>query len=338
MRKATAWSPLVWTSLMVLCLAMFGCGRDEESNCVISVRAGDSLQTAIDRADAGAILCLSAGTWTENVVIAKPLTLRGTPEGQAILRGVDDGYPVVLIEVSNEGELPVVVLENLQILDAQGEACAEFSLRDNREICPYGVLIVGRVDVRILSCTISGNRTGIAAIGSAKLLVSNCIVTNNDWEGIYVAGASEGTIVDSQLRENGSAGIAAAATAVVTIRGCVIEHNTGDGVAVADYAQAAITDCVISGNGWSGVKMISAADVTVESCRIENNTHFGIAPLSDMCYPGEPDYVGSVHGRDNWIPEPGEPGGNAGGALCPAYPGGPWPDGFLSDKPPSTDP
>jgi nitrous oxidase accessory protein len=63
----------------------------------VVVRPGESLQTAIDAAPAGAVIVLSEGRWEENVKIEKSLTLRGTGADVTVISGVEEGYPVVWI-------------------------------------------------------------------------------------------------------------------------------------------------------------------------------------------------------------------------------------------------
>ncbi len=54
-----------------------------EDACTIAVQPDESIQAAIDRAPDGAVICLPAGSWAENIVIDKNLTLRSEP-GSAV--------------------------------------------------------------------------------------------------------------------------------------------------------------------------------------------------------------------------------------------------------------
>ena len=48
----------------------------ETPEYTITVQPGESIQAAIDKAPAGAVICLSAGVWEENIKIERSLTLR----------------------------------------------------------------------------------------------------------------------------------------------------------------------------------------------------------------------------------------------------------------------
>lgn len=333
--------------VVALCLLGAGCGRGGEGDHgAVSLRPGESLQDAIERADPGAVIRLDAGAWDGNVVVSKSLTLQGDGKERTVIRGVRSGYPVIRILTGDSTERVEVLIESLQVSDAQGTTCAEFEQFTNRlrgyrqslkEICPYGILVEGSASVRVSECFITNNRTGIAGIGSAAIDIQSSEIRGNDWEGIYVAGTAVATVHSSLIVENGAAGVGVANEGTASITECNVESNVGDGVGVADLARVNVSRSTIAGNGWSGVKLVSGAIATVDSSRIVGNGGYGIAPLSGDCYPDEPSYAGAVFGADNWIPGPEQADGNKGGAICPEYPGNPWPEGFLSTEPPNTD-
>jgi hypothetical protein len=53
----------------------------EQPACRVTVKAGDSIQQAIEQAQPGAVICLSTGRWDENLVISDSITLRGEGGG-----------------------------------------------------------------------------------------------------------------------------------------------------------------------------------------------------------------------------------------------------------------
>lgn len=308
--------------------------QEEDESCQIFVRAGESLQAAIDGAPVGAILSIEEGTWEESIVISKSITLRGRAREKTTIRGTEAGYPVIWVKELSSDEKTEVALEGIHVTEAQGRACAELSLYEDHEVCPYGILADGSVHVIISDCDVSQNRSGIVGVGSPTLVVKRSNVRLNEWEGIYVADAAVASVYDCQVMQNGFVGIGAADDALISIVGSTIEENHGDGIGVADYGVAFVSDNTIAHNGWSGVKLIFAATASFDSNRIIANKGFGIAPFSGQCYEGEQAFVGLVEGSGNWIPGPGDENGNLGGAICPQYPGQPWPQGFLTESEP----
>jgi len=320
----------------VTCCAMLYAhsSKEQDESCQISVRAGESLQAAIDEAAPGAILCLAVGTWEENIVISNSITLRGEAREKTTIRGTEAGYPVIWVQRVSSDKRIEVALEGLHVTEAQGTTCAEFSLHEDHEVCPYGILVEGSAHVRISDCDVSRNRSGIVGVGSPSLVVERCEVRLNDWEGIYVADAAIASITDCQIMQNGFVGIGAADDALVSIVGSTIKENQGDGIGVANYGVAFVSGNTIAQNGWSGVKLIFGATATLDSNRIIANLGFGIALFSGQCYEDELAFVGLVEGSGNWIPGPGDENGNLGGAICPEYPGEPWPEDFLTTSDP----
>lgn len=56
---------------------------EETLTCYVELKPGESIQSAIDAAPDGALICLAEGRWDENVRIGKSITLRGSAEGPA---------------------------------------------------------------------------------------------------------------------------------------------------------------------------------------------------------------------------------------------------------------
>ncbi|MCR4403865.1 MAG: hypothetical protein NUW06_00970 [Candidatus Acetothermia bacterium] len=99
-----------------------------------AVQPGASLQEAIDRLEAGGVLSLAPGAWRENILIEKPLTLRGSGKGRSSVSGREKGYPAIWIAGPPGGEEMVVRLEGLEIGGARGD-CAEWHQGSVRTGC-----------------------------------------------------------------------------------------------------------------------------------------------------------------------------------------------------------
>jgi parallel beta-helix repeat protein len=146
----------------------------------VTVQPGESIQAAIDQATKGDVLCLAEGTWEENLVIEKSLTLRGMSAERTVIDGVQEGYPVVWI-MGPEGEAQTVSVkvEGLTITGAEG-GCAD----PDKEICAHGVLIQGAAQVAITDSTISGNGDSILLWGSAQATIEGNEIINNQGYGV----------------------------------------------------------------------------------------------------------------------------------------------------------
>jgi nitrous oxidase accessory protein NosD len=75
---------VVFVVLAIAASSQIGPVGVAQADCTVTVEPGQSIQEAINKAPAGAVICLTAGTWQENVVIEKSLTLRGEKEKTVI--------------------------------------------------------------------------------------------------------------------------------------------------------------------------------------------------------------------------------------------------------------
>jgi len=176
-----------------------------QAECTVAVQPGESLQAAIDAAEEGAVIYLPAGTWEENIVIEKSLTLRGAGAEETVIVGVKEGYPVVWIMGPEEAQTVSVKVEGLSITGAEGE-CADL----DKGICAHGVLIQGAAQVAITGSTISGNwRNGIELRGSAQAVITGSTISANGANGIHLLEKAILRLVDSRILRNQQYGVSA---------------------------------------------------------------------------------------------------------------------------------
>lgn len=57
-----------------------------QADCTVTVQPGQSIQSAIDAAPEGAVICLVAGMWEENLTITQSLKLTGHMRGWPVVR------------------------------------------------------------------------------------------------------------------------------------------------------------------------------------------------------------------------------------------------------------
>jgi parallel beta-helix repeat protein len=244
-------------------------GTQDQPECTVTVQPGESIQAAIDKAEEGAVICLAEGTWEENLVIGKGLTLRGLGPEKSVIKGVKEGEPVILI--ISDAEIGVIV-EGLTLAKAKG-GCAEWPLR-----CADGLSFGGRVKATIRGNTISRNwDDGISMRGSAQATISgNTIWGNRD--GISMRDSAQATIEENAISGN-AWGINIRASAQATISGNTISGN-GYGISMGDSTQATIEENTISENKEHGISMGGSAQATIEENTISGNERDGISMLA----------------------------------------------------------
>jgi nitrous oxidase accessory protein len=246
--------------------SLSGMGAGDQLPCTVIVQPGESIQAAIDKAKEGAVICLAEGTWEENLVIGKGLTLRGLGPGKSVIKG--SGGPVILITSDTEIE---VIVEGLTIAEAKtGDYYYEEPLRH-----PHGLSLGGKVKAIIKGNAISGNEDdGIYMEGSAQATIQGNTISGNRDNGITVEAAAQATISGNTISENHYYGIGMGDAAQATISGNTISGNE-DGISMWDSVQATISGNTISGNRNNGIYMHDA-QATIEKNTISEN-YYGIA-------------------------------------------------------------
>ncbi|MCR4403763.1 MAG: thioredoxin domain-containing protein [Candidatus Acetothermia bacterium] len=189
-------------------------GTQDQPECTVTVRPGESIQAAIDRVPEGAVICLEEGTWEENIVIGKGLTLRGAGAEKSVIKGKEAGKPVIRIESEEEIE---VVIAGLTAAEAKGGD---------------GILVGGRACVTITGSNFVGNEYGIWLVGSAQATISGSNFEGNVGDGIKISGSPQATISSSNFEGNLWDGIRLGDSAQATIEGSKIINNEGYGVAL----------------------------------------------------------------------------------------------------------
>ena len=162
----------------------------DEVECAVSLTPSDSIQTAIDEANAGDVICLEAGIWEENISIDKTLELHGVALEETIIDGVSDLEPVVHIS-------GIATLQNIAITGSEGTC-------DGNLGCTHGLVIEALGDVNLIDVAIRANAgSGLEIRDRASLFVSDSIISSNGLGGIVVNDEADVLIENSFIEENG---------------------------------------------------------------------------------------------------------------------------------------
>ena len=323
--------------------------EDANSDCNLVVSSSESIQAAVDAAAENEIICLSQGTWRENISLTTSLEIRAIESGQSILTNSAIGLPIV--HITSASDLPQTVsvkISGVVITGADGQ-CEE----PNEQICPGGMLIDSASDVAVENSSISLNlarSTGIWLRDHARISLNNTTISSNGSHGLRADDDTLVEIRNSTILDNGEFarelgtlfhGIQLSQNAVGVIQGSNISNNFDVGVFVIQNASVEIRSSNLEGN-FQGVEQGTLGAVTIENSvisgsrsngiligffgpvvlnnnAITGSSNFGITIFLERCgFNGGPEeFGGSISGRNNTIPGPNANDANENGAFCP---------------------
>ncbi|MFF3816643.1 right-handed parallel beta-helix repeat-containing protein [Streptomyces bluensis] len=232
-----------------------------------------SLAAALEAASDGDVLTIAPGTYRENLVLERSVTLRG-PEGSpgSVRIAPVDGVP-----------LTVRASAVVQDLHVEGQDSAAPAL-----LVESGVPEL--LDVRI----VTRSAAGIEVRGEARPTVRRCTVDNPAGIGIAVVDGGSGVFEECEVVAAGQAAVAVRSGAHPRFERCRVHHASGvglsatgenssleavgcevyevrgSGVQITGRAAAHLTDCDVHRTSADGVTLDTDAVLTLADCRIHD--------------------------------------------------------------------
>jgi parallel beta-helix repeat protein len=236
-------------------------------NCTVQVRAGQSIQAAIDGAQPGATVCVGPGTYRESLLIAKDgITLQGAGAGKTALEPPAQPPNICLVLNITPVDAEANGLNGICIakVDSQGNKVATvndvrvtgFSVRGfpgagivfafaNRARADhdaaansgyYGITAFASTDVRFEDNTSDGSGDAGIYLGDSQngdFTIANNTVTNALW-GVLVRDSTGGTVSGNTLNGNCSGLVFLNTGALILPSG--VPGGVGDVVATGNTA------------------------------------------------------------------------------------------------------
>ncbi|MFJ3767486.1 right-handed parallel beta-helix repeat-containing protein [Streptomyces sp. NPDC090082] len=232
-----------------------------------------SLAAALEAAGDGDVLTVAPGTYRENLVVRRAITLRGPEGGVGSVRiAPPDGVPLTL--------RASVVVQDLHI-EGQDVAAPALLVEDGTPEL---------LDLRIMTRSASG----IEVRGAARPTVRRCTVDNPAGVGIAVLDGAGGVFEECEVVSAGQAGVSVRGGAHPRLERCRVHHASGAGIAVtgegtglegvgcevyeikgaglqiAARATAHLTDSSVHRTSADGITLDTDAVLTLSDCDIHD--------------------------------------------------------------------
>uniref|UniRef100_A0AAU3H638 Right-handed parallel beta-helix repeat-containing protein n=1 Tax=Streptomyces sp. NBC_01401 TaxID=2903854 RepID=A0AAU3H638_9ACTN len=232
-----------------------------------------SLAAALEAAADGDVLTIAPGTYRENLVVHRAVTLRG-PEGSAgsVRIAPADGVPLtvrasaVVQDIHVEGQdsaAPALLVE---------EGAPELS--DLRIVTrsAAGIEVRGAARPTVRRCTVDNPAgVGIAVLDGAGGVFDECEIVSAGQSGVSVRGGAHPRLERCRVHHASGAGLSVTGDGSgLEAVGCEVYEIKGSGVHVASRGTAHLTDCTVHRTSADGVTLDTDAVLTLADCDIHD--------------------------------------------------------------------
>ncbi|MFF3615566.1 right-handed parallel beta-helix repeat-containing protein [Streptomyces sp. NPDC002580] len=232
-----------------------------------------SLAAALEAAAEGDVLTVAPGTYRENLVVDRAVTLRG-PEGSpgSVRIAPVDGVPLTVRASA--------VIQDLH-LEGQDSAAPALLVEDGTpELLDVrivtrsaaGIEVRGGARPTVRRCTVDNPAgVGIAVLDGGGGVFEECEVVAAGQSGVVVRGGAHPRLERCRVHHTSGAGLSATGeNSSLEAVGCEVYEVKGSGVQITGRATAQLTDCDVHRTTADGVTLDTDAVLTLADCRIHD--------------------------------------------------------------------
>ncbi|MFV8131341.1 right-handed parallel beta-helix repeat-containing protein [Streptomyces syringium] len=227
-------------------------------------RAGeyDCLASALEAAADGDVLFIAPGTYRENVVVARDVTLRGA-EGAA-------------------GPVRIAPAEGVALTVRASATVIDLQIEGQDSAAPALLVDDGAPDLSDLRIT-TRSAVGIEVRGTgSRPTVRRCAVDNPGGVGISVLDGAGGVFEDCEVVAAGQSGVAVHGGGHPRLERCRVHHTSGAGLSLTGEGSTLdAADCEVYEIRGAGVQVAARAAGRLTGCRVHRTSGDGVVLDTD---------------------------------------------------------
>ncbi|MER5553713.1 right-handed parallel beta-helix repeat-containing protein [Streptomyces sp. NPDC002793] len=232
-----------------------------------------SLNAALEAAADGDVLTIAPGTYRENLVIDRAVTLRGTEGSAGSVRiAPADGVPLTVRASAVVQDLHVEGQDSAAPALLVEEGSPELS--DLRVVTrsAAGLEVRGSARPTVRRCTVDNPAgVGIAVLDGAGGVFEDCEVVSAGQSGVSVRDGAHPRLVRCRVHHASGAGLSVTGEGSgLEAVGCEVYEIKGSGVQVTSRGSAHLTDCTVHRTSADGITLDTDAVLTLADCDIHD--------------------------------------------------------------------
>ncbi|MEU5305194.1 right-handed parallel beta-helix repeat-containing protein [Streptomyces noursei] len=232
-----------------------------------------SLAAALEAAGDGDVLTVPAGTYRENLVLQRAVTLRG-PEGSrgSVRIAPADGVALTIRASATVHDLHLEATDSASPALLVEDGAPE--LTDIRVVTrsAAGIEVRGGARPTVRRCTVdNAGGVGISVLDGAGGVFEECEVMAAGQAGVAVRGGAHPRLENCRIHHTSGAGLSLSGEgSAVEAVGCELYEIKGTGIQVAARAAGHLTDCTVHRTTADGVTLDTDAVLTLADCDIHD--------------------------------------------------------------------
>ncbi|MYT28803.1 MULTISPECIES: right-handed parallel beta-helix repeat-containing protein [unclassified Streptomyces] len=232
-----------------------------------------SLAAALEAAGDGDVLTVPAGTYRENLVLQRAVTLRG-PEGArgSVRIAPADGVALTIRASATVHDLHLEAADSASPALLVEDGAPE--LTDIRVVTrsAAGIEVRGGARPTVRRCTVdNAGGVGISVLDGAGGVFEECEVVAAGQAGVTVRGGAHPRLANCRIHHASGAGLSLTGEGTtVEAVGCELYEIKGTGVQVTGRAAGHLTDCTVHRTTADGVTLDTDAVLTLADCDIHD--------------------------------------------------------------------